>query len=116
MRLQDVRIEPGPAPLPPALDPADAERRAADFVGRVLLAAARGKRGRELGRLLRSEPCAYPYWIEYVERGRRVDFHAVDAVSGRRAGAAVRSAIASGITAGGPDGRSVRRRAPAQTS
>ena len=60
--------------------------------------AARGKRRRERGRLLRSEPCGYPYWVEYVERGRDLDFQAVDAVSGQRAGAAVRAAIARGIT------------------
>lgn len=100
IRLQDVNLAPGPEPLPPARDPAEAEERAADFAGRVLLMAARGKRRRERGRLLRSEPCGYPYWVEYVERGRSLDFQAVDAVSGKRAGAAVRSAIVHGITAG----------------
>ncbi|MCY3928449.1 MAG: hypothetical protein F4210_09835 [Holophagales bacterium] len=65
----------------------------------MLLMAARGKRRRERGRLLRSEPCAYPYWVEYVERGRNLDFQAVDAVSGKPAGAAVRAAVARGITA-----------------
>ena len=99
IRLEDVEVAPGPATLPPALDPAQAEERAADFARRVLLMAARGKRRRELGRLLRSEPCGYPYWVEHVERGRNVDFRAVDAVSGKRAGAAVRGAIARGITA-----------------
>ena len=100
IRLQDVNLALGPEPLPPAHDPAEAEERAADFAGRVLLMAARGKRRRERGRLLRSEPCGYPYWVEYVERGRSLDFQAVDAVSGKRAGAAVRSAIVHGITAG----------------
>ena len=97
IRLEDVDVAPGAATLPPALDPAQAEERAADFARRVLLMAARGKRRRELGKLLRSDPCGYPYWVEYVERGRNVDFRAVDAVSGKRAGAAVRSAIAQGI-------------------
>lgn len=101
IRLDGVEIAPGPPALPPALQPAEAEERAADFAGRVLLMAARGKRRRERGRLLRSEPCGYPYWVEYVKRGRKVDFRAVDAVSGKRAGAAVRSAIASAIVRGG---------------
>lgn len=101
IRLQDVKVVPGPEPLSPALEPAEAEQRAADFAGRVLLMAARGKRRRERGRLLRSEPCAYPYWVEYVKRGRHVDFRAIDAVSGKRTGAAVRGAIAQGIAAGG---------------
>lgn len=97
IRLDGLEVAPGPAALRPALQPAEAEERAADFAGRVLLMAARGKRRRERGRLLRSEPCGYPYWVEYVERGRNLDFHAVDAVSGKRAGAAVRAAIAQGI-------------------
>ena len=99
IRLEDIEIAPGQATLPPSLDPDQAEEQAADFVGRVLLMAARGKRRRERGRLLRSEPCGYPYWVEYMERGGRVDFRALDAVSGKPAGAAVRSAIARGITA-----------------
>ena len=103
IRLQNVDIAPGPPTLPPALEPVEAEERAGDFTARVLLMAARGKRRRERGRLLRSEPCGYPYWIQYVKRRRNVDFHAVDAVSGKRAGTAVRSAIASGLTrASGP--------------
>ena len=97
IRLQDVDIAPGPPTLPPALEPVEAEERAADFTARVLLMAARGKRRRERGRLLRSEPCGYPYWVEYLERRRNVDFRALDAVSGKKAGAAVRSAIAQGI-------------------
>ena len=101
IRLDGLEVAPGPTTFPPALQPAEAEERAADFVSRVLLVAARGKRRRERGRLLRSEPCGYPYWVEYVKRGRNVDFHAVDAVSGKRAGAAVRGAIAQGIAAGG---------------
>ena len=96
----DASIAPRPATLPPALEPGEAEERAADFVSRVLLMAARGKRRRERGRVLRSEPCGYPYWVEYLKRGRHVDFRAVDAVSGKRAGAAVRGAIASGIASG----------------
>ncbi len=99
IRLDGLEVAPGQPTLPPALQPAEAEERAADFAGRVLLMAARGKRRRERGRLLRSEPCGYPYWVEYVKRGRKVDFRAVDAVSGKRAGAAVRSAIASGLAA-----------------
>ena len=99
IRLDGVEIAPGPPTLPPALRPAEAEERAADFAGRVLLMAARGKRRRERGRLLRSEPCGYPYWVEYVKRRNKVDFRALDAVSGKRAGAAVRSAIASGLAA-----------------
>ncbi len=97
IRLDGLEVAPGPEILPPALQPAQAEERAADFAGRVLLMAARGKRRRERGRLLRSEPCGYPYWVEYLERGGDVDFQAVDAVSGKRAGAAVRGAIAQGI-------------------
>lgn len=97
IRLDRLDITPRPAALPPALQPPEAEEQAADFADRVLLMAARGKRRRERGRLLRSEPCGYPYWVEYVERGRSLDFHAVDAVSGKRAGAAVRAAIARGI-------------------
>ncbi|MDE2689802.1 MAG: hypothetical protein OXI49_04760 [Acidobacteriota bacterium] len=97
IRLQEVNLAPGRESLPPALDPAEAEERAAGFAGRVLLMAARGKRPRERGRVLRSEPCGYPYWVEYLARSRTVDFHAVDAVSGKRAGAAVRAAIAQGI-------------------
>ncbi len=97
IRLQNVDIAPGPPTLPPALEPVEAEERAGDFTARVLLTAARGKRRRERGRLLRCEPCGYPYWVQYVERRRGVDFHAVDAVSGKKAGAAVRSAIAQGI-------------------
>ena len=97
IRLDGLEVAPGPSALPPALRPAEAEVRAADFASRVLLMAARGKRRRERGRSLRSEPCGYPYWVEYVERGRNVDFRAVDAVSGKRAGAAVRAAIAQGI-------------------
>lgn len=99
IRLEDVEVAPGSATLPPALQPAEAEDRAADFASRVLLMAARGKRRRERGRLLRSEPCGYPYWVEYMERGRNLDFRAVDAVSGKRAGAAVRAAVARGIAA-----------------
>ncbi len=101
IRLQDVNIAPGPEPLPPALQPAEAEERAADFASRVLLMAARGKRRRERGRLLRSKPCGYPYWVEYFQRRRNIDFRALDAVSGKKAGAAVRGAIAQGIAAGG---------------
>ncbi len=97
IRLQNVDIAPGPEPLPPAFEPAEAEERAGDFTARVLLMAARGKRRRERGRLLRSEPCGYPYWVQYVKRRRYIDFHAVDAVSGKKAGAAVRSAIATGL-------------------
>lgn len=97
IRLDGLEVALGPATLPPALQPAQAEERGADFAGRVLLMAARGKRRRERGRLLRSEPCGYPYWVEYVERGRNLEFQAVDAVSGKRAGAAVRAAIARGI-------------------
>lgn len=100
IRLDGLEVAPGPPTLPPALQPAEAEERAADFAGRVLLMAARGKRRRERGRLLRSEPCGYPYWVEYVKRRSKVDFRALDAVSGKRAGAAVRSAIARGIAAG----------------
>ena len=99
IRLDGLEVAPGQPTLPPALQPAEAEERAADFAGRVLLMAARGKRRRERGRLLRSEPCGYPYWVEYVKRRRKVDFRALDAVSGKRAGAAVRSAIASGLAA-----------------
>jgi hypothetical protein len=99
IRLDGVEIAPGQPTLSPALQRAEAEERAADFAGRVLLMAARGKRRRERGRLLRSEPCGYPYWVEYVKSGRGVDFRAVDAVSGKHAGAAVRSAIAQGIAA-----------------
>ena len=100
IRLDGLEFAPGPATLTPVLQPAEAEERAADFAGRVLLMAARGKRRRERGRLLRSEPCGYPYWVEYLERGRSLDFQAVDAVSGKRSGAAVRAAIARGTTAG----------------
>ncbi len=100
IRLDDLEVAPGPATLPPVLAPSEAEGHAADFVDRVLLMAARGKRRRERGRLLRSEPCGYPYWVEYMERRRNIDFRALDAVSGKRAGAAVRSAIAQGIAAG----------------
>ncbi len=108
IRLDGVEIAPGPPALPPALQPAEAEERAADFAGRVLLMAARGKRRRERGRLLRSEPCGYPYWVEYVKRRNKVDFRALDAVSGKRAGAAVRSAIAQGIAAGSWPGARLR--------
>ena len=97
IRLQDVNLAPGPESLPPALAPAESEERAAGFAGRVLLVAARGKRPRERGTMLRSEPCGYPYWVEYLARRRTVDFHAVDAVSGKKAGSAVRAAIAQGI-------------------
>ena len=97
IRLQNVDMAPGPPTLPPALEPVEARERAGDFTARVLLTAARGKRRRERGRLLRCEPCGYPYWVQYVERRRGVDFHAVDAVSGKKAGAAVRSAIAQGL-------------------
>ena len=97
IRLQNVDIAPGPPTLPPVLEPAEAEERAADFVGRVLLMAARGKRRRERGALHRLEPCGYPYWVEYERRRRKLDFRALDAVSGKKAGAAVRSAIAQGI-------------------
>lgn len=100
IRLDGLEVATAAATLPPALQPAEVEERAADFAGRVLLMAARGKRRRERGKLLRSEPCAYPYWVEYTERGRNLDFRAVDAVSGKHAGAAVRTAIARGITAG----------------
>lgn len=100
IRLDGLEVAPGPQTLPPAIQPAEAEERAADFAGRVLLMAARGKRRRERGRLLRSEPCGYPYWVEYVKRRSKVDFRALDAVSGKQAGAAVRSAIAQGIAAG----------------
>ncbi|MDE2978868.1 MAG: hypothetical protein OXU63_15295 [Acidobacteriota bacterium] len=112
IRLDGLEVAPGPPTLPPALQPAEAEERAADFAGRVLLMAARGKRRRERGRLPRSEPCGYPYWVEYLERGRNVDFRALDAVSGKRAGAAVRSAIAQGIAAGSWPGARLR---PSQT-
>ncbi len=104
VRLDGLELSPGPPTLPPALQPAEAEERAADFAGRVLLMAARGKRRRERGRLLRSEPCGYPYWVEYVKRRSKVDFRALDAVSGKRAGAAVRTAIARGIVRGGAAG------------
>ncbi len=76
--------------------------------------AARGKRRRELGKPIRSEPCGYPYWVEYLERGSNVDFRAVDAVSGKRAGAAVRGAIARGIAADNPL-TETRHRRPAQS-
>lgn len=101
IRLDGLEVAPGPPTLPPALQSAEAEERAADFAGRVLLMAARGKRRRERGRLLRSGPCSYPYWVEYAKRRSKVDFRALDAVSGKRAGAAVRSAIAQGIVRGG---------------
>ena len=71
IRLDGLEVAPRPTTLPPALQPAEAEERAADFAGRVLLMAARGKRRRERGRLLRSEPCGYPYWVEYVKRRKQ---------------------------------------------
>jgi len=83
--------------LPPRLDPDEATRQASEFVDRLLLAAARGRRRRERGPLLRAEPCAYPYWVEYLRARRGIDFHALDAVSGQRAGAAVLSGIATGL-------------------
>ena len=98
IRLESLMVAGGSEPLPPILGTAEAEEQAADFVDRVLLMAARGKRPRERGQLLRSEPCGYPYWVEYLQRRRDIDFGALDAVSGKRAGAAVRSAIASGLT------------------
>ncbi len=97
IRLQNVDIAPGPPTLPPALEPVEAEERAVDFTARVLLMAARGKRRRERGALLRCEPCGYPYWVQYERRRRNLDFRALDAVSGKKAGAAVRSAIATGL-------------------
>ncbi len=95
--LADHEIAPAPEPLPPALDATEARTLAIEFVGSVLLMAARGRRRRECGPMLRSEPCSYPYWVEYVRRGRRLDFRALDAVSGKPAGAAVRGAIARGL-------------------
>ena len=97
IRLDSLEIAPGPATLLPALRAAEAEEQAADFVGRVLLMAARGKRRRERGRLLRSEACSYPYWVGYFKRRGVLDFLAVDALSGKHAGTAVRSAIATGL-------------------
>ena len=95
--IEDLAASTATGILPPRLESAKAEEQAADFVDRLLLAAARAKRRRERGRLLRSQPCAYPYWIEYVSRRGRIDFRALDAVSGRPAGSAVRNAIAHGI-------------------
>ena len=90
--------------LPPILGPAQAEEQAADFVERLLLAAARAKRRRERGAAVRAEPWAYPYWVQYLKRSSRIDFRALDAVSARPAGAAVRGAIAQGIVRGGAAG------------
>ncbi len=101
IRLESIDVRPGPEPLPPHLERSEAEAVAADFVDRVLLIAARGRRRRERGRLLCSEPCGYPYWVGYLEGGRRIGFRALDAVSGKRAGAAARSAIARGIATAG---------------
>ena len=84
-------------PLPPILEPAEAEEHAADFAARLLLAAARGRRRRERGAVVRAEPWAYPYWVQYLKRSSRIDFRALDAVSARPAGTAVRGAIAQGI-------------------
>lgn len=86
--------------LPPLLGPAEAEARAADFADRLLLAAARGRRRRERGTVARAEPWAYPYWVQYLERRNDIDFRALDAVSGKPAGAAVRGAIAQGLAQG----------------
>ena len=87
-------------PLPSRLGTAEAEERAADFADRLLLAAARGRRRRERGAAARAESWAYPYWVQYLERRSGIDFRALDAVSGKPAGAAVRGAIAQGLAQG----------------
>ena len=92
-------LEPGhgPTPLPASLDPDAAVDRAVAFADRVLLMAARGRRRRERGPLLRSEPCAYPYWVAYFERRGAIDFRALDPLSAKPAGAAARGAIAQAL-------------------
>jgi hypothetical protein len=104
------RIEPaaqtftGPAPAAPAtIERRRLERIVEEHLGRIARLAG-AIVSTDPGALL-TEDWAFPFWVLYWERRPgRLDFAALDAVTGERVGGAVRQALLRVLVAGPPAG------------
>jgi hypothetical protein len=85
------------ASLPPRLAIEDCRKPLDALAARAALAFGRGRPGdvAELGPLAAA---TYPFWLRYRrDRRGRIDFAALDAVTGARPGSALRAAIAAAL-------------------
>jgi hypothetical protein len=91
------------AVLPARLDLDAGSSRLEALAMRGALTLGRGRR-RALPELAPTYPASYPFWLRYRrDRRGRVRFDALDAVTGRRPGSALRAALAAALIDAGPE-------------